>query len=100
MSCPYIEGQTAVIQATFRDTAGALVDPSAVTVTVEAPDGTITNPTATNISTGIWHAAFAMDQPGWWKWRIVGASDEGDAVCEGKCCARPSIITDTSPSSP
>ena len=97
MSCPYIEGQTILVQGTFRDSTGTLVNPSAVAVTVEAPNGTITTPTAVEASVGIWQAPVEMDQPGWWKWRMVGTTDEGDAVCEDRCCAKPSIITETSP---
>lgn len=100
MSCPYVEGQTIVVEATFRDLAGELVDPPEVTATVRAPDGTQTTPTPVNQSTGIYHVTVLMDQSGWWKWRVVGTTEEGAAVCEDECCAQPSTIPAVSPSSP
>ena len=100
MSCPYVEGQTIVVVSTFRDLADALVNPDTVTALVEAPDGTQTTPTPVNQSTGIYHTTVTMDQSGWWKIRVEGTTDEGTAVCETKCCARPSSITETSPDSP
>lgn len=100
MTCPYVEGQTIIVKVTFNDSAGVLVDPAVVTATVEAPDGTQTTPTADNISTGIYHVEVAMDETGWWKVRVVGTTEEGDAVCETQCCAKPSTLTDMSPSSP
>lgn len=54
-----------------------------VTVSVMAPDGTLSHPTATDdAGAGNYHADFTLDQEGRWFWRVastgaVVASDEG-----------------------
>ena len=100
MSCPYVEGQTIVVQATFRDLDGVLADPDTVTVTVEDPDGVQSSPAASNVTVGVYQVPVTMDVSGWWKVRVVGVTGGMSAVCEILCCAKPSALSDVSPGSP
>ena len=82
-----IVGQTVILQATFTDIAGVLVDPSSVTLTIEAPDGTITTPVPTNPSVGVYQHPLDLDESGDFDYRWEGDTTEGTAVCEGRVCA-------------
>jgi hypothetical protein len=67
----YQVGDLVPLQATFRDAAGALAN-TTVALTVRAPDGTITTPTPTNPSTGVYHYDLAASQPGLWWYTFKG----------------------------
>lgn len=93
MSCEYYEGDTITLQATFRDIAGDLVDPSTVTLTVEDPDGNQTTPSTTNPSVGVYEAQVDLDLAGWWSYRWEGETTEGTKICEGRVCPCASALT-------
>lgn len=93
MSCEYYEGDTITLQATFRDIAGDLVDPSSVTLYVEDPSGTITEPSPSNPSVGVYQAEVDLDAAGWWNYRWEGVTTEGTKVCEGRVCPCASALT-------
>jgi hypothetical protein len=70
------------ITTTFTDLAGAVADPTTVVCRVRAPNGTQSTPTVTRTSTGIYYSDVTVDQPGDWRYRMVGtgaitAVDEG-----------------------
>ncbi|GMU80033.1 MAG: hypothetical protein AMXMBFR46_28210 [Acidimicrobiia bacterium] len=65
-------GDVVKLTGTFRDAAGDLADPTAVTVTVLEPDGTTSTPTASSASTGVWTATVSIDQSGTWRYRWAG----------------------------
>lgn len=85
MSTPIV-GQSVILQATFTDTDGELVDPSSVTLTIEAPDGTTTTPAVTNPSVGVYQHILDLDEVGDYDFRWEGTTSEGTAVCEGRVC--------------
>src|SRR4051812_29508852 len=68
----YQIGDAVPLEATFRNTAGTLTNPTAVTLTVRAPDGTITTPSPTNPSTGVFHYDLSVTQPGLWWYTFKG----------------------------
>lgn len=92
MSDSYKVGQTVLIKAYFRDVDENLVDPDTVTITVRAPDGTLTNPPNTNPSVGEYHTAQLLDQAGIWRWRWEGQTGSSMAISEGSVCADKSIV--------
>jgi hypothetical protein len=68
----YQIGDAVPLEATFRNAAGTPTNPSAVTLTVRAPDGTITTPTPTNTGPGVWHYDLSVTQPGLWWYTFKG----------------------------
>lgn len=64
-------GDTVRLTFKFR-VDDVLTDPTAVTVTVEEPDGTDNTPTATKTSTGIYTATFVPDQAGYHRFKVTG----------------------------
>jgi hypothetical protein len=56
----------------FTDAAGALADPTAVTLTVRAPDGTLSTPSVSKAATGRYSATVSPSQSGTWVYRWVG----------------------------
>jgi hypothetical protein len=63
------------VTATFRNLAGALTNPTAVTCTVKKPDGTTATATPASSSTGVYTADITLDAPGTWyvEWQGTGA---------------------------
>jgi hypothetical protein len=66
----------------FKTLAGAAADPTTVTLTVQAPDGTTTTPAHSNPSTGRYEAVVTLDQAGVWVYRwegtgVIDAAEEG-----------------------
>lgn len=76
-----IVGDSIELRTTFT-VDGVPTNPTAVTLTVRAPDGTTTTPTPANTATGVYEATVSADQAGTWIYRwqgtgtVVGA-DEG-----------------------
>ena len=75
-------GDVVTISAVFRDAAGALADPTTTTLTVMAPDGTLSTPTPVKDSTGTYHADVPVTASGSWAYRWLGtgavaAAEEG-----------------------
>lgn len=77
MKTTYILGEVATPTAEFR-VGGVLTDPTAVTFTVEQPDGVETtyvygtDPELIRDSAGIYHVEVLTDQQGTWVYRFVG----------------------------
>lgn len=68
-------GDAHSIRYEARDPITQALTNATVALTVTAPDGTTSNPTVTNTSTGIYDAKFTTTQVGiWrWKWAVTGA---------------------------
>lgn len=73
----YTLGQSPKLQATFRDDAGTLTDPTTVVFKVRTPGGVETTYTSAdgvaNDSPGVWSYQLApLDEAGTWAYRVVG----------------------------
>lgn len=83
MASAYDIGDMVRLFAAFTTTAtGAAVDPGAVALTVEAPDGTETTPSVTKTAVGLYYGDYAPTMPGIHYYRFVGtvsnvAAEEG-----------------------
>lgn len=64
-------GHTVKITGTFK-VDGVLTNPTACTITVREPDGTLTTPSVTSESTGVRSAIHLTDQVGWYRWKVEG----------------------------
>ena len=74
----YSVGDSVTFTGTFRDAAGAVADPTTITLKVEAPDGTETTytyalGTVTKDSTGVYSKAVTLSSAGTWSYRFIGA---------------------------
>lgn len=76
-------GETHTPQITFRDALDALYAPDNVTVTVRAPNGTLTTPAVTNPSLGVYQTTFTLTQVGVWRFEFQGTGPSGAIVREG-----------------
>lgn len=85
-------GESRLIQATFRDTDGALVDPASVTLTVADPTGTVTTPAPDNPSVGVYTYLLVFDVAGIWRWRWEGETEEGTVAVECNECIYASSV--------
>jgi hypothetical protein len=63
----YYVGQVAGVKATFTDRNGDLVDPTKVVCQVKAPDGTISKPSVTKVSTGLYEVEVPITEGGKWE---------------------------------
>lgn len=86
--------------AAFATLAGTATDPTAVTLTVERPDGTLlayawpsagTNGTLTKESAGRFYVDIAIDQVGRWDYRLVGTGAV-TAAAEGSLYVRRRLV--------
>lgn len=73
----YAYGQTARLEATFRDEDDNVADPTTVTLWVENPSGTETSytyagATVSKESTGVYYKNFRWDAEGTWRYRWIG----------------------------
>jgi hypothetical protein len=75
----YVLGQRATLRTTVTDPAGQLSD-ATVALAVTAPDGTVSAPTVTHPSTGVYTADVTFTQPGDWLvvWTTTGAVVSAD----------------------
>jgi len=64
MSGPVDQDQTYRYRFPVKDSSGTLANAGTVTVTITLPDGTTTNPTVVNSSTGIYDIAYTTSQAG------------------------------------
>ena len=87
----YIQGQTIWPYALFTDIAGDPVDPT-VTVILQHPDGTTTNPTASMVVAGKWHFELDLVEAGIYRWEFHGNTAEGNTICKGQACATASLM--------
>lgn len=86
----YIQGQTIWPYALFTDLAGDPVNPT-VTIYLQAPDGSVTNPTPENPEAGKFNFELLLEDVGIYRWEFHGTTVEGTAVCNGQACATPSL---------
>lgn len=70
----YYVGQRATLHTEIRNEAGTLTD-ATVTLTVTAPDGTVSTPTVNHPGTGLYNADVTFNQAGDWLrvWSTTGA---------------------------
>lgn len=73
----HVLGQVVTVTGTFRDSAGTAADPTTITLTVTAPDGTDDTYTyaagqVTKASTGVYVRAIVLDLAGTWTYRWAG----------------------------
>lgn len=83
-------GDPITVTVTFT-VAGVPTDPTAVVLTVRAPDGAQTTPVTTNPSVGVFEAIVTPDQAGIWTYRFTG-SGAVVAVQEGSFAVEPSLF--------
>lgn len=65
-------GETHTPQTTFKDSANSNYAPTTVTAKVRAPNGTISTPSVTNPSLGIYQMTFTLTQVGVWRFQFTG----------------------------
>jgi hypothetical protein len=82
----YTVGQPVRITATFK-VGSTLTNPTSVTVSVKDPDGVVSNPSATNDSTGIYHVDITPAKKGRYAYRVAGTG-ACIAAAEGEFNAR------------
>jgi hypothetical protein len=87
----YPVGQTLTDQATFKDANGDLYNPTTVTVTVRNPDGTLTTPTATNVSLGVYRVNIPLGR-GITRWVWDGVTGAVHDKIEACACAAESVV--------
>lgn len=88
----FVVGQTIRLSAEFRNSAGALANPTTVTVHYQKGNATpVTNAAPTNDSTGKYHIDVDLDEPGEWKYDWVGTGAVA-AVEEGRFTVRKRYI--------
>lgn len=69
----YALGTVVRITGTFRNASGEPTDPTARTLRVQAPDGTVTSHTdATSSATGVWIKDITPTQEGTYQYRWTG----------------------------
>lgn len=86
----YPAGQTLTDQATFKDADNALYDPTTVVLEVRNPNGTLTYPTVTKISTGIYRANIPLLR-GVTRWIWDGITGAVHDRINGCACAAESV---------
>ena len=85
-------GSSRTLTATFRNAAGALVDPPAVTFTQQPPGGAPSSAAATRASMGVYTAIMLLNVPGVWGWQFDGG-DSGSS--SGNLLVYPSALDST-----
>ncbi|MGB1583351.1 MAG: hypothetical protein ACPHCI_06145 [Solirubrobacterales bacterium] len=73
------KGASIGLKATFTDEAGTLIDPATVTGKSKSPDGTVSDLTPTNPSTGVYTIQTDTDATGIWVLEVKG-DDNFDTV--------------------
>lgn len=74
-----VVGNPIRLTASFADATGTLVDPTAVTVHLTLPDGTISTPAATRDSTGVYHYDYTTVQTGIHQYYFAGTGSNAAA---------------------
>jgi hypothetical protein len=84
-------GDSARLAVTFANQSGVPTNPTAVVLTIWAPDGTVSTPAPANDSAGAYHYNLSLTQSGIYrfKWQGTGAIA---AVEEGEVIVKPSIL--------
>lgn len=96
MANAYDVGDSIRLSVAFTNSAGAAVDPGAVSLKVKAPGGTVTTytyagATVTKDSTGNYHVDLDLPTAGEWLYRWAGTSSN-KAATEGGFTVRPSAF--------
>lgn len=96
MSNAYDVGDAIRLSVAFTNSASAAVDPSAVSLKVRNPAGTVTTYTyalgeLTKASTGNYYRDIDLDAAGEWAYRFAGTTSNKAAV-EGEFIVRPSAF--------
>lgn len=60
MANTYQSGSSIILTGTFKNVAGVLTNPTAVTCKVRTPTKTLDTPTTTSSATGIWTASYSL----------------------------------------
>ena len=79
----YALGQPVRIEATFRNSAGQLVDPEAVIFATKDPAGDVTTLSGEGVtkdSVGAYHVDVVPDAAGEWHYRALGSGTNGGAA--------------------
>jgi nitrogen fixation protein FixH len=93
MASKAIVGATDVTRVTYRDSNDTVTDPGVVVAWVKKPNQTIAQITAiTNVSTGIYDVAVALDQPGIWYLKVTATGLITPTVVEKRICAISSSV--------
>ena len=88
----YFPGSSIYLTATFTDpVSGILVDPTTVTIKIQAPDGTLAAPSATRLTVGEYRATYVPAVSGTFtqRWEGVGSYPQ---VSEAQFVVLPSGI--------
>ena len=85
----YDVGDRVTIQATFTDENSVLTDPDTVQLEIKNPAGTVTTPSVSNPSTGVYEGSVLFDADGlwWYRWEGTGTVDAAE---EGSMSVRES----------
>lgn len=69
----YYTGATLGVKLTINDPSDLTVpvDPTTVSVTIEAPDGAVTAQSTTRVDTGEYTFTFTANQAGMWRWVVT-----------------------------
>jgi len=78
----YLIGQTIRLRATFRDDAGDLVSPTAVSASIISPTGKVMPQTPVELSLGIFYFDAQFSQIGKYLHHWEGRSADFEAVAE------------------
>ena len=68
----YSVGQQPRLTETFKASDGTPTNPTTVTLTIVAPDGTTITPSATAEGSGVYHYDLLLTQGGTWRYRFTG----------------------------
>jgi hypothetical protein len=79
------------ITATFTNLSGGLADPTTIVFKLKAPSGTVTTPTVTHLSTGVYYVDVIPNVKGSWLYRWEGTGAVAVAE-EGKFLVRASAF--------
>lgn len=90
MRTEMLVGNVAVLVVAFAVDDEA-TDPTTITLTIEAPDGTVTTPAPEHAGDGVYEYDLLLDAPGVWKWLWVGTGAAA-AATQGVILATPQIV--------
>jgi len=87
----YDRGDLVRLTCAFTDAAGAAADPTAVAVTIKAPDDTVTTGAATKSAVGSYYFDLSITQSGVYAYRFAGTGAV-QAAAEGQLRVKPSFV--------
>jgi len=89
-------GDVKRIEVEVRDTAGALANAGAVTLTITLPDGTTSSPAVSNPSTGLYRVDYLTTVEGPHRWRMLATGANASAhtdVFEVRAALSPALVS-------